>query len=384
MSMIADWVPGNHVCQMFATDEAHREVVASYVKQGFDRNEKVLYIADGRDAPAVLELLAGIDVEAAMDRGQFAVVTSEATYARQGRFDPDAMTEFLRKQTEAALAEGFTALRGTAEMTWARRELPGAERLFEYESRVNSAFEGAKVIGMCQYDCRRFEPQALLDVLRTHPLAVVGTETYPNPYYVPHGVPDLDAWMDGLKREKSLQDNVKRLTNEMLRLQARLEVAGSDAPAGPVMKVQDIVRLMLGLELRWQQQYSRMAHAVLNQNATLAETLRGMSYKESYHRKRLEELYRKLFGPPPAAEEPTGVPPILQPKTRFSFGSVEKLVDSDRKALALSIKMEQESVDVYKWVLTLSPDPEFQRTCQALCAGEESQLEQLKPLAGVK
>lgn len=381
--MIADWVPGQHVCQLFATDEVQRDVVASYLKQGFDRHEKVLYVPDQRDPKAALEWL-GPDAEAAHDSGQFAVVAKEAVYLRGGQFDSDATIDFFRKQAQAALAEGYAALRSTAEMSWAFAANVPLDRLFDYESRANALFAEAKVIALCQYDCRRFEPGALIDVLRTHPWAVAGSDLHPNPYHVPHGLPTLDAWLDGLKREKSLHDNVKRLTNEMLRLQTRLEMAGDEEEAAPTMKTSDLLTLVLGLELRWQQQYTRMAAAILNSNPTLSETLRGMSYKEAFHRKRLEEHYRKTHGKPPPSEEPASVPAMLQSKTRFTFASVEKLVDSGRKALALAVKMEQESIDVYKWIASINQDFEFQRVCSALCAGEESQLEQLKPLAGIK
>jgi PAS domain S-box-containing protein len=38
---------------------------------------------------------------------------------------------------------------------------------------------------MCQYDRVRFAPEVLLDVLRTHPVALIGSEVYDNFYFIP-------------------------------------------------------------------------------------------------------------------------------------------------------------------------------------------------------
>ncbi|MFQ6079806.1 MAG: MEDS domain-containing protein, partial [Thermodesulfobacteriota bacterium] len=117
--------------------------------------------------------------------GQLVILTRDDAYMREGVFDPDGMIALLRGETERALAEGYPALRVTGEMTWALRGLPGSERLIEYEARLNEFFPGSKCLAICQYDRRRFDPAVLLDVLRTHPIAVVGTEVYDNFYYIP-------------------------------------------------------------------------------------------------------------------------------------------------------------------------------------------------------
>jgi len=46
------------------------------------------------------------------------------------------MIALLRSQTERALAEGYAALRVTGEMSWASRDLPGSERLIDYEAKL--------------------------------------------------------------------------------------------------------------------------------------------------------------------------------------------------------------------------------------------------------
>jgi signal transduction histidine kinase len=113
------------------------------------------------------------------------ILSRDDAYTREGVFDPDGMIDLLRTETERSLAEGYSALRVTGEMTWALRGLPGSERLMEYENRLNEFFPGNQCLAICQYDRRCFDAAVLLEVLSAHPLAVIGTEVYDNFYYVP-------------------------------------------------------------------------------------------------------------------------------------------------------------------------------------------------------
>ena len=95
------------------------------------------------------------------------------------------MIALLQTETERALADGYAALRVTGDMSWALRGIPGVNQLIQYEARLNTFFPGSRCLGLCQYDRRHFGDEALLDVLRTHPIAVIGSEVYSNFYYIP-------------------------------------------------------------------------------------------------------------------------------------------------------------------------------------------------------
>jgi len=185
--MIADLKPGDHLCCLYETEEEHRAVLAPFLRQGLERGEKVVYIIDAHTAGTVLGYLRedGLDVEPYLARGQLSILTVGDAYMREGVFDPDGMVALLQAETERALAEGYSALRVTGEMSWALRGLPGSERLIEYETRLNGFFPGSKCLAICQYDWQHFDPAVLLDVLRAHPIAVVGTAVYDNFYYMP-------------------------------------------------------------------------------------------------------------------------------------------------------------------------------------------------------
>ncbi|MFO8033608.1 MAG: MEDS domain-containing protein [Candidatus Bipolaricaulota bacterium] len=140
---------------------------------------------DAHTAHQVHGYLPDAEVKDAERRGQLVFLTRDESYPSEGEFDPERMIALLRQETERAREEGYAALRVTGEMSWALRGLPGSERLIEYEVMLNQFLPGSACIGLCQYDRRRFSPEVLLDVLRTHPIAVIGTEVYDNVYYVP-------------------------------------------------------------------------------------------------------------------------------------------------------------------------------------------------------
>ena len=184
---IGDVGPGDHLCCLYETEEEHRAVLAPFLCQGLERGEKVLYITDARTAATVIRYLRdeGLDAESYLTRGQLKILTADDAYLKQGVFDPEGMITLLRTETEQALAEGYAALRVTGEMTWALRGLPGSERLIEYEAKLNEFLPSSSCLAICQYDRQAFGADLLLDVLSTHPIAVVGTEVYDNFYYMP-------------------------------------------------------------------------------------------------------------------------------------------------------------------------------------------------------
>lgn len=211
---IACMRPGDHYCGIFGTDEEHRQVIIDFVREGVARHEKMLYIVNIHTVTQLTAVLrsAGVAVEALTGSGQLSILTARDAYLKHGDFDPAKMIALLRESTERALADGYTALRATGEMTWALAGEPGSERLVEYEARLNDFFPGARCYAVCQYDRRRFDAEMLLDILHTHPQVLFGTEGYDNRhmYYVPPGPflesdrqsAVLDRWLHNLSRQQ--------------------------------------------------------------------------------------------------------------------------------------------------------------------------------------
>jgi signal transduction histidine kinase len=168
-----------------------------------------------------------VEVAQYLQRGQLTVLSSDNAYMPAGRFEPERMIALLRSETERAVEERYKALRVTGEMSWALKGLPGSERIVEYEAKLNTFFPGSQCLAICQYDRRRFDPRVLLEVLETHPLAVIGTEVYENFYYMPpqdffgaHPVAaKLESWLNHLKDRKRSETQIRTLTRKLMKTQ---------------------------------------------------------------------------------------------------------------------------------------------------------------------
>lgn len=182
--------PGSHLCLVYESTEEQLAAVVPYVKSGLARGERCVYIADDRAVEEIELALAqaGVDLARERRRGALIILTKRDAYLRSGAFDPEAMIALLREMIERSLEDGFAGLCITGEMTWALGPEAGNERLIEYESLLNGFLPGTRARAVCQYNRRLFPPAITRDVLRTHPVAVVGGLVCPNVFYEP---PDM-------------------------------------------------------------------------------------------------------------------------------------------------------------------------------------------------
>ncbi len=222
----------DHLCLIYETQEQQFAAVAPYLRVGLGRGEQCLYIADENTVGVVLEGIRqrGIDTDGALRRGSLVLCTKRETYLKQGHFDPGWMIAFLGEAVDSAKRAGFSALRVTGEMTWALGGAPGAERLIEYEAKLNEFLPENDALAICQYNRQRFDPEVLVDVIHTHPLIVYGGLVCHNPYYTPPeefltpGQPSLEVErllaniLDRERYESELRSSNEELeaTNEQL------------------------------------------------------------------------------------------------------------------------------------------------------------------------
>jgi len=57
--------------------------------------------------------------------------------------------------------------------------------LVEYETRLNHVLPRYKDPVICTYDIAKFGAATVVDILRTHPMVVVGGTLQQNPFFVP-------------------------------------------------------------------------------------------------------------------------------------------------------------------------------------------------------
>ncbi|MDO9540666.1 MAG: PAS domain S-box protein, partial [Methanocalculus sp.] len=225
--------PGNHLCCLYRTEAEHQTVITQCIRCGLERNEKVLSIVDS----SVKDLIPGyiredgIDPEPYLQSGQLEIQTVQESSLKDGVFDPEAVIRQLAASTEAAVSEGYSALRVINEMTLVPGNLPERARLIEYETLLNTFLPGSRCLMVCLYDRRSVPSDILLNVFITHPYAVIGTELIENLSFIQ---PDefitkdrwsvlLDHWIENLKERNSL---IRTLTHEKEIVETYLDVAG--------------------------------------------------------------------------------------------------------------------------------------------------------------
>ena len=192
---LSDVSQGDHVCAIYQKPDEQLQAVARYIHAGLLEGERCLYIVDDRSASDVLEALIaeGVDVAAAQANGRLVVLTKRETYLKDGAFNPDQMIWALSAMTDQAISDHCAGLRITGEMTWALGSDTECDRLMDYETKLNQFFPGSRAHAICQYNRTRFGASVIREVLRHHPLAVIGDSVYVNPYFEPSellGLPD--------------------------------------------------------------------------------------------------------------------------------------------------------------------------------------------------
>ena len=240
---------GDHICLIYENPAEQLAVAVPFIRDGLDRGEHCLYIADDGIIDEVVQALeaAGVDVAQERQRGALRFVTSQDTYLRAGEFTPRTMIDLIRQAETEALTDGFSGLRLTGEPTWSLGPEPGCDRLIEYEALLNHLSEYSKSVILCQYHHPRFGVPCIHDVLRTHPVAILGDQVCPNPYYespelvlrkdqpgmAPEfGAKRVDWWLAQLKRASRAEQERERVLETLKHSERRLTEAQQVAHIG--------------------------------------------------------------------------------------------------------------------------------------------------------
>lgn len=177
---------GTHMCYIYNDDTERRNVVSKYIESGLRGHEQVGYFVDlvsPLDVSANPSTL-GIDLPSDIDARGLSITRTLDTYCPDGTFLPERMIEKLRSMYRSSIGEGYAGARASGETSWALQDIPGSERLIEYEALINIAVREHPTTVVCQYDARRFDGGTLFDVLNVHPMMIVRGQVVRNPYYV--------------------------------------------------------------------------------------------------------------------------------------------------------------------------------------------------------
>ncbi|MGR6036358.1 MAG: MEDS domain-containing protein [Candidatus Nitrosoglobus sp.] len=177
-----------HVCAFFHNEEEKYRALLPFIQGGFEQGDRAFHIVDPQHRLEHLRRLQalGIDVNKAEQSGQLEVRRWQDAHLRDGCFDQNQMlTLIIQEVLERGKAQGYPLTRFIANMEWALEDCPGVTDIVEYETRLNYALKGYDDPVICTYDLSRFDASVVIDIMRTHPLVIIGNILQENPFFVP-------------------------------------------------------------------------------------------------------------------------------------------------------------------------------------------------------
>lgn len=179
--------PPRHVCAFFNSDDEHYRVLLPFLREGFEQGDKIVQILSEDRRIDYLRRLesAGIDVPRALRTQQLEVRGNTEVYMSDGRFDADRMLAAFEQTVEANEKGPFPRSRIVCHMEWAADHRAYIDELIEFESRVTEVWRRHQSAVICTYDLARFGGGTVVDIIRTHPLVIMGGVLQHNPFFVP-------------------------------------------------------------------------------------------------------------------------------------------------------------------------------------------------------
>jgi hypothetical protein len=173
---------GVHACAFFRNRDEEYGTLLPLIREGIERGEAAFHFIDPERHADHLRRLSdgGIDVKSLESSQQLEVRDWRETYLVEGRLDPARMLALLGD----VLSKSSGGSRLVADMSWALGHSPGVDALVEYEVRINESLPRYGDTVICTYDSARFAAATMLDILRAHPVVILGGSLQDNGLYI--------------------------------------------------------------------------------------------------------------------------------------------------------------------------------------------------------
>jgi hypothetical protein len=180
--------PGSHILQLYNRVGEIVGVTARLLEVGLTSSEKCLFAGAPSSVQELQQALtkAGVDVAGAQEAGQLVFISDRDDLLIGKRFDPYHLLSTHQTFIAQALREGWKAVRISMDMTWLTHEIATPEQVLKYEAASDAVFtfQNAPIIALMHYDYSKLPGQLVVEMLKLHPIAVVGKFIKRNPYYL--------------------------------------------------------------------------------------------------------------------------------------------------------------------------------------------------------
>jgi hypothetical protein len=179
----------SHICQLYSKVTEIAGVTARLLRAGIVASEKCLFAAAPAQVQELREELVKLqlDVDALIAKGQLILSSEREPFLSNGkRFDPYFLLSTHQTFITQAQRDGWKAVRISIDMTWLAGELATPEQLLKYEALCDAVFtfQNRPIIALMHYDYGKLLPSLVVEMLKLHPISVVGKFIRRNPYYL--------------------------------------------------------------------------------------------------------------------------------------------------------------------------------------------------------
>jgi hypothetical protein len=176
-----------HVCAFFNSADEEYRVLLPFIKGGFQCGHKAIHVVNPDQRMDHLKRLAeaGIDAAAAQQSGQLDLRINSEVYLPDGHFDPDRMISAFEQLASGNAGEGYPMSRICCRMDWTVKDQSHVDDVIEFESRVNEVWRRHEDAVICTYHLGQFRGDEVIDIMRTHPMVIIGGILQQNPFFVP-------------------------------------------------------------------------------------------------------------------------------------------------------------------------------------------------------
>jgi hypothetical protein len=176
-----------HVCAFFSNDDDEYRVLLPFIKDGLECGDKAVQVVNPNQRQEHLHRLtaAGINTHSAQQSGQLVIQNNTETYLQDGHFNQDRMLAAFEKMASGNTKGGFPLSRIVCRMDWASGDQSRIENVIEFESRVNNLWSSHDDAVICTYHLGKFGGDVIIDILRTHPMVIIGGILQRNPFFTP-------------------------------------------------------------------------------------------------------------------------------------------------------------------------------------------------------
>ncbi len=177
---------GDHICGFYRKPSERDDILIPFLVEGLKAGDKCTCVVDSCTPEDVLASMSEhLEVDPYVSVCQLEVLDSYGTYLADGGFLPERMLKFWEtKARQTPGPDGPVPARNIGDMSWAHRDESVVSVLMGYESELNRIMSNFPQVNLCLYDLTRCSGDLIMDVLKTHPKALLGGMVIDNPYYL--------------------------------------------------------------------------------------------------------------------------------------------------------------------------------------------------------